>query len=270
MKTNLINLIQNHLKVFWLLNGSKIQTNSRAVEFESLTEEQNGKYECIAYNEYGTTSRAFTINLSDEPKRREANFSITVKIISDPFFLRSFRNLKLKCISDMPDAVYIWSMVNGTLRTNLRVRNDILIFKPFTNVNAGSYECTVYSGKSGRKISRRVHLRAEANSKKVLDVSDRIRIEVLSEGSVRLGEGIQLRCSVNDVNLRVVWLMQCGEFVRRVAAQEYVLDASVVTFRRFGAKDGGTYKCRAFARQPQRHRFRVIGEAAYSLTSNTN
>lgn len=130
----------------------------------------------------------------------EPNFSISIKIISDPFHLKSDRNLKLKCISDLPDAMYIWSMVNGTLSANLRVRNDMLLFKPFTELNAGTYECIAYSRKSpGTNIRRRIHFKAESSlkTKRTLDVSRRIDIKMLNDKNLRLGKKIQLKCSIS-------------------------------------------------------------------------
>lgn len=77
---------------------------------------------------------------------------------------------------------------------------------------------------------------------------------------------------IDDPNLRAIWLKQGHRFSRRVTFEEkHVLNrANILTIRNLQPTDLGVYKCKAIARQPLRHRFRIVGEAVYNLTIKKN
>ena len=94
----------------------------------------------------------------------------------------------------------MWSLINGTLLTNLRVRDNLLIFDPFTKRNAGIYECLAYNIRTNQQMKRRIHLNSAKNfkPKPKLDVSKSIHIKSLTpKRNYRRNRSIRLKCIIS-------------------------------------------------------------------------
>ncbi len=111
-------------------------------------------------------------------------------------------------ILDIPNAVYNWTLINGTFNKNTRVENDILILEPFTFENAGVYRCVAYSLELNMFVSKRININSDSNPnsnnvnnrpKKTIDVSDRIVIQLQSTSKeFRKGGKIRLKCHIGN------------------------------------------------------------------------
>lgn len=222
----------------WYLNGVKLKSGVE-LTFEYLTSENEGVYECEARNTFGVSERKSIeislesrygtneINANEETVRDGYNSTslatthhhyhqqsyqqrnINIQVLSNPQtdHVENGR-VKIKCISDIENAVYVWTLVNGTFSKDARVEGDTLTLEPFTRDTAGVYRCLAYNEDRNEQASRRININIESSSssslddeaiatRQIVDITHKMRIEMISSNSeMKKGGTIKLKCSV--------------------------------------------------------------------------
>lgn len=92
-------------------------------------------------------------------------------------------------------------MVNrSSFAANTRVENEILTLEPFARDHIGTYKCTARNLylSSQTEISKRIHINVESKKKRVVDVSNKIAINILSSvDDYKDGGTIKLKCTLS-------------------------------------------------------------------------
>lgn len=230
------------------MNGVKLKTGVE-LTFEYLTNKNEGVYECQAHNQYGSARRETEINLESAAiyasswslssstmsttsststtttasvvataqSQPHQHHHINIQVLSNPQVdhVENGR-VKIKCISDIADAVYVWSMVNGTAFSHdVHVDGDTLTLEPFTRDSAGVYRCLAYNIERNEQASRRININIESSaavdaaaatsqsanvdSTKYIfvDITHKMRIEMISSpNEMKRGGTVRLKCSV--------------------------------------------------------------------------
>lgn len=235
----------------WYLNGVKLKSGVE-LTFEYLTSENEGVYECEARNTFGVSDRkSIEISLESRYGTNEINANEETAVARDGYNSTSLatthhnhhhyqhhhsqsyqqRNIniqvlsnpqtdhvengrvKIKCISDIENAVYVWTLVNGTFSKDARVEADTLTLEPFTRDTAGVYRCLAYNEDRNEQASRRININIESSSssssldeeaiaatRQIVDITHKMRIEMISSNSeMKKGGTIKLKCSVGKL-----------------------------------------------------------------------
>lgn len=197
--------------VEWYFNGIKLKEGVE-LSFEYLAHENEGLYECEARNSLGADRRSIQVQLEDgdnddgdygedtaRPHQHHSNRSINIQVLSNPQtdHVENGR-VKIKCISDIESAIYVWTLVNGTFSKDVRVDGDTLTLEPFTRESAGVYRCLAYNVERNEQASRRININIESSAPRyVVDITHKMTIDMVSPVTeMRKGGTVKLKCSV--------------------------------------------------------------------------
>lgn len=214
-------------RVVWFFNGRKVK-DGKMLKIEYLTHESEGLFECEASNSYGVDKKSIRIDLSspttyehktkderEDEKTTTAHHNqesnrknINIQVLSNPAtdHVENGR-VKLRCISDIENAVYSWSILNRTLPSNVMADDDLLVLDPFTRESAGVYRCLAYNHELNQQASRRININVDSKPKKTVDLSDRIKIDMVSSiDEMKIGGNVKLKCHVGQLNTHILEL----------------------------------------------------------------
>jgi hypothetical protein len=206
-------------------------------------------------------------------KKNKIHKQAKIQILSDPHRDHIENGMiKLKCSSDIKDGIYNWTLIHGPFSENTFVDKDILLLKPFTRKNVGIYKCTVHNIEKTIEATRRININlrdhqdsssinSDSMSKTsynnsleplkneyIFDISNKIRINMISPvDQLKRGGNIQLKCSIDDPYLKVVWLKRGGRFSARASLkhEQDQLNNAILQIKNFQKHDLGVYICRA-------------------------
>ncbi len=110
------NINTHGYEITWFSKSKqKICSSNNFLNFESLNNNDQGEYECIARNSFGNTTKTVQVNITRKNSLRQPIIikkefhkqhnsqskrnSISVQMVSSPFDLKKYGNLELKCLS---------------------------------------------------------------------------------------------------------------------------------------------------------------------------
>lgn len=141
-------------KVNWLRNGQLITSSARIrpyvdhLLFRQIKRDDRAMYQCVAYNEFDSSTASVELTLSDEPARLIETFS------SDSLLLKPGDKLSLKCVATgNPLPQITWTLDGQPIAEQHRLRvgdyvNADGFVNSFVNISSlivadgGVYECS--------------------------------------------------------------------------------------------------------------------------------
>ncbi|CAF0767900.1 unnamed protein product [Brachionus calyciflorus] len=211
------------------------------------------------------------IGINTKKNGGKSKNSIVIQVLSNPKIDHVENGqVKLRCISDIENATYRWSMVNGTISENTKIENDILELKPFTKRNGGLYRCIASNHILNLHASRRIKISIDTFPKPIKDLSDRIQTIMLSNPTqIKLGDTIQLKCSIDDLNSNVYWTRRGYKLTNRAHETHTENPNSVIlTISNFQKEDLGVYVCKARAIDSNLLEYKIKGQAMFYLMAS--
>ena len=268
--------------VEWYFKGRKFnRTNnygyrSNKLVFNRLMFRDEGVYECVVSNEFGSDMKSVEIKLritttptplpttttrilsttslittnddinenNYQPKNKH---SIRIQVLSDPIKDHIENGVvKLKCLSDFQNVIYEWIKLNDSVSKNTKMENDILILEPFNKENAGVYRCKATNLDTNQELTKRININIDARPKPLIDLSDKLKIELLSKpNELTKGGIVKLKCTVDYPNVGVIWTKRGSKFSSRAfGSPTKALNTAIITINNFQKDDLGIYVCK--------------------------